>query len=86
MITVMILTPLTRPDTKGSSAAWRRSTASMAVTRKSRQSASAQWSRSFRGSAPAAPDDEVDDVFFSPPTSPPHLHRDGEDTTDGVKR
>ncbi|XP_048482944.1 inactive rhomboid protein 1 isoform X2 [Plutella xylostella] len=56
-----------------------------AVTRKSRQSASAQWSRSFRGSAPAAPDDEVDDVFFSPPTSPPHLHRDGEDTTDGVK-
>ncbi|XP_053607467.1 inactive rhomboid protein 2 isoform X2 [Plodia interpunctella] len=58
-----------------------------AVTRRSRQSISAHWSRSFRGSATTPADDaEVDDVFFSPPTSTPlTLHHDDGDATDGPK-
>ncbi|XP_049869020.1 inactive rhomboid protein 1 isoform X1 [Pectinophora gossypiella] len=52
-----------------------------AVTRRSRQSTSAQWSRSFRGSPSTPVDDaDVDDVFFSAPTSStPITHHDDAD-------
>ncbi|KAL0841145.1 hypothetical protein ABMA28_014893 [Loxostege sticticalis] len=59
-----------------------------AVTRRSRQSTSDQWSRSFRGPATSPQDDiEVDDVFFSPPSSSQPLtqHHDDGDQVDGAK-
>ena len=57
-----------------------------AVTRRSRQSTSAQWSRSFRGGAPPHDDVDVDDVFFTPPTSAtPLQHHDEADNVDGSK-
>ncbi|XP_013142972.1 PREDICTED: inactive rhomboid protein 2 [Papilio polytes] len=59
-----------------------------AVTRRSRQSTSVQWSRSFRGSVPAQVDDDIDDVFFAPVpmTSPINQHHHDEvDVADGPK-
>ncbi|XP_026317583.1 inactive rhomboid protein 1 [Hyposmocoma kahamanoa] len=54
-----------------------------AVTRRSRQSTSAQWSRSFRG-PPTTPDDaELDDVFYSAPDATPLQHHVDTDTVDG---
>ncbi|XP_063895141.1 inactive rhomboid protein 1-like isoform X2 [Helicoverpa armigera] len=55
-----------------------------AVTRRSRQSTSAQWSRSFRGVVPDEVD--VDDVFFMPPTSATPLQsHDEADHVDASK-
>ncbi|KAI8435848.1 hypothetical protein MSG28_004064 [Choristoneura fumiferana] len=54
-----------------------------AVTRRSRQSASAQWSRSFRSSAPVHEEADVDEVFFAAPVGV--VHHD-EDVVDGPKR
>ncbi|XP_047994926.1 inactive rhomboid protein 1 isoform X2 [Leguminivora glycinivorella] len=51
-----------------------------AVTRRSRQSSGAQWSRSFRSSAPQEECD-VDDVFFAAPPSIAHH----DDEIDGAK-
>ncbi|XP_064071946.1 inactive rhomboid protein 1 isoform X2 [Vanessa tameamea] len=59
-----------------------------AVTRRSRQSTTTQWSRSFRGSASSPHDDvDVDDVFFTPQalTSPLNQHHHDEDNVDGTK-
>ncbi|XP_039754540.1 inactive rhomboid protein 1 [Pararge aegeria] len=60
-----------------------------AVTRRSRQSTSAQWSRSFRTAASSSHDVvDVDDVFFAPQalTSPLNQqHHDDGDTVDGTK-
>ncbi|CAH2037651.1 unnamed protein product, partial [Iphiclides podalirius] len=60
-----------------------------AVTRRSRQSTSMQWSRSFRGNSGVQHDDvDVDDVFFAPPsvTSPINQqHHDEGDVGDGPK-
>ncbi|XP_045529091.1 inactive rhomboid protein 2 isoform X1 [Pieris brassicae] len=57
-----------------------------AVTRRSRQSTSAQWSRSFRGSA-SSPHEEVDfdDVFFAPTSSALSQHHDDVDASEGPK-
>ncbi|XP_045487212.1 inactive rhomboid protein 1 [Pieris rapae] len=57
-----------------------------AVTRRSRQSTSAQWSRSFRGST-SSPHEEVDfdDVFFAPTSSALSQHHDDVDVPDGPK-
>ncbi|CAB3253519.1 unnamed protein product [Arctia plantaginis] len=57
-----------------------------AVTRRSRQSTSAQWSRSFRGSVTPQDDTDVDDVLFLPPTSLIQLqHHDEGDQVDATK-
>ncbi|XP_037302203.1 uncharacterized protein LOC119192493, partial [Manduca sexta] len=54
-----------------------------AVTRRSRQSTSAQWSRSFRASAASPQDDvDVDDVFFTPPTSTTPLQHHEEENVE----
>ncbi|RVE51779.1 hypothetical protein evm_003582 [Chilo suppressalis] len=58
-----------------------------AVTRRSRQSTSAQWSRSFRGSVLSPQDDaDAEEVFFTSPT-PPQLtqHHEEGDQVDGPK-
>ncbi|KPJ08199.1 Inactive rhomboid protein 1 [Papilio machaon] len=59
-----------------------------AVTRRSRQSTSVQWSRSFRGSVPAQIDDDIDDVFFAPVSMTSAInqhHHDEADMADGPK-
>ncbi|KAM3964518.1 rhomboid-5 [Aphomia sociella] len=56
-----------------------------AVTRRSRQSTTVQWSRSFRGSVNTPQDDaDYDDVFFASSTPLNQQHDDG-DVTDGPK-
>ncbi|CAK1547113.1 unnamed protein product [Leptosia nina] len=60
-----------------------------AVTRRSRQSTSAQWSRSFRGSASSPHEDvDFDDVFFAPTSIASPLnqqHHDEIDPSEGPK-
>ncbi|KAL4709978.1 hypothetical protein ACJJTC_003941 [Scirpophaga incertulas] len=58
-----------------------------AVTRRSRQSSSAQqWSRSFRGTPSTPQDDsEFDDVFFSPPSPAATQHHEEGDQGDASK-
>lgn len=58
------------------------------VTRRSRQSTSEQWSRSFRSPAPVPPDEAAEnDVFFTPPPTSSSLnqHHDETDSIDGPK-
>lgn len=60
-----------------------------AVTRRSRQSTSAQWSRSFRNSGAAQQEEtEVEDTFFTPQSSvtPLTQHIDDVESIEGNKR
>lgn len=60
-----------------------------AVTRRSRQSTSALWSRSFRAPTVSSQDDtDVDDVFFAPQpltTTLSQQHHEDGDPVDGTK-